>query len=355
MILILTTYQSVIFREVPAMRPAGADETHGTCCSTCGQPLGYRSTDKLTGLLDRWAWDKAATEILDQVGDQPAVLLMLDLDRFKDINDTHGHLAGDAVLRSSASVLRGAVRQMDIVGRYGGHGGDEFLVLLPATDLPRGEKVAERILARLRAAAVSVPSARDGVATIIGLTASIGLAVRDRNTDHDLISLFQGADTALLRAKQTGRDRITTADVRSSDASPSWRQRRRGLDEIRLFTNLTSRWSSARRRSDPSGHEAPLGEHLRALLALLPTEEGLDLLAVLSRGQLSYQDLAERGGGAVDCTVAHLEKSGLVDCHREEGAIVRCSLTPAARELLDRLLPALHWAGKINSTGAAGA
>src|ERR1044072_4900559 len=103
-ILIHSAYRSPTSREAPAMRPAGADDTHrATCCATCGQPLGCRTTDKLTGLLDRWAWDKAATEILEQVGDQPAVLLMLDLDRFKEINDTHGHLAGDAVLRDVRS------------------------------------------------------------------------------------------------------------------------------------------------------------------------------------------------------------------------------------------------------------
>jgi diguanylate cyclase (GGDEF)-like protein len=196
------------------MRPAGADHTQlGTCCATCGQPLGYRSTDKLTGLLDRWAWDEAATEILDQVGDQPATLLMLDLDRFKGINDTHGHLAGDAVLRAIASVVRGAVRQMDIVGRYGGHGGDEFLVLLPATDGARGEAVAERILTRIRAAVVTTPSACQGEITITGLTASVGLAARADDHDTDLAALFEGADAALLWAKRGGRNQIVTADA----------------------------------------------------------------------------------------------------------------------------------------------
>jgi diguanylate cyclase (GGDEF)-like protein len=327
------------------MRPAGADETHGTSCTTCGQPLGYRTTDKLTGLLDRWAWDKAATEILDQVGDQPAVLLMLDLDRFKDVNDTHGHLAGDAVLRSCASVVRGAVRQMDIVGRYGGHGGDEFLVLLPATDLPRGEKVAERILAQLRAAAVSAPSARDGATTITGLTASVGLAVRDRTADHDLIALFQGADAALLRAKQNGRDQIAAAAVRTSDGRPVWRQRRRGFGEVHYLADVTN----GRARKPARAADDRLGEHLRALLRVLPTEEGLDVLAALAAGPLPYLDLA--GDDGQDCTVRELERTGLVTRDQDGG----CALTPAARELLDKLLPALEWAGRNSSTGAAGA
>ncbi|MPZ80331.1 MAG: diguanylate cyclase [Actinophytocola sp.] len=348
------------------MRLAGADDAPlGPCCTTCGQPLGFRTTDKLTGLLDRWAWDEAAAEILGEVGDQPAVLLMLDLDRFKDINDTHGHLAGDAVLRAVASVVRGAVRQMDIVGRYGGHGGDEFLVLLPATDRDRGEKVAGRVLAQIRAAAVSAPSARDGIITITGLTASIGLAAREQSSDHDLVALFQGADAALLHAKHTGRDRIAMASamasvmatVRASDVPPIWRQCRPDLEEIRFLTDLTSEWSKAsvRRVADRAGqshYETVLAEQLRALLRMLPGEHELDVLAALSCGPLPYKDVA---GTKLDTTLRRLEQAGLVACDREGDTVACCSLTLAARELLDKLLPAIEWAGKISSTGAAGA
>ncbi|HEV7647847.1 MAG TPA: GGDEF domain-containing protein [Actinophytocola sp.] len=326
------------------MRSAGADDTHhGTCCATCGQPLGYRTTDKLTGLLDRWAWDKAATEILEQVGDQPAVLLMLDLDRFKDINDTHGHLAGDAVLRAIASVVRGAVRQMDIVGRYGGHGGDEFLVLLPATDLERGGVVAERILTRIRAAAVAAPSVCDGWITITGLTASVGLAARDHHDGKDLAALFEGADAALLAAKQHGRNRITAAEQPAAEVTPLRRPR------------VVAVSGQDDGQNDGPDYAAVLSEQLRALLRLLPDEGELDVLAALSGGPLPYHDLQECADGAPECTVELLERGGLVTCTRERGRIVRCALTAGARELLDRLLPAIEWVGRINSTGAAGA
>ncbi|MGH3761603.1 diguanylate cyclase [Actinophytocola sp.] len=330
------------------MRLAGGDDTHpGTACATCGQPLGYRTTDKLTGLLDRWAWDKAATEILDQVDDQPAVLLMLDLDRFKEINDTHGHLAGDAVLRAIASVVRGAVRQMDIVGRYGGHGGDEFLVLLPATDPGRGDKVAARILTRIRAAAVSAPSARVGRITITGLTASVGLAARDHSRGEDLLALFEGADAALLRAKQHGRDRIVTADPLTGPPDPTRvnRHPRHQLDEVRLVTD----------RVLMPDQVAVLSEQLRTLLRVLPGEHELDVLAALSSGPLPYRDLQRSSEGAPDCTLERLERDGLVVCERAGEQIVSCALTPAACELFDRLLPAIEWVGKISSTGAKGA
>lgn len=313
------------------MRPASADDTrHGPCCASCGQPLGYRTTDKLTGLLDRWAWDQAAADILDQVGTQPAVLLMLDLDRFKDINDTHGHLAGDAVLRAVASVVRGAVRQMDVVGRYGGHGGDEFLVLLPATDRERGEKVANRVLAQLRAAAVSAPSARDGIVTLTGLTASIGLAARDHNTDHDLEALFHGADAALLHAKHTGRDRVAAVDTPS--AFPL------AHHEVDV---LHDEW-----RTTPADYETIVATQLRTLLRMLPGEEDLGVLAALSCGPQPYTDLSDVDG-RLDATVPRLERAGLVTCDRADNTITCCSLTLAARELLDKLLPAMEWAGKI--------
>jgi diguanylate cyclase (GGDEF)-like protein len=319
------------------MRAAGADDT--LCCAACGQALGYRTTDKLTGLLDRWAWDEAAADILDQVGNQPAVLLMIDLDRFKDVNDTHGHLAGDAVLRAVASVVRGTVRQMDVVGRYGGHGGDEFLVLLPATDRERGEKVANRILAQLRAAAVPAPSARDGIVTLTGLTASIGLAAQNHDTDLD--ALFRGADAALLHAKQSGRDRIAVTEV-SDGHTPSLARRRRG--EIRL---VTGEWAPEL-TADPPGpmdYETMLAAQLRALLQLLPDDDEVDVLAALSCGPQPLVDLADVDGG-LDTSVRRLEQAGLVTCDRVDDTITCCALTFTARELLDKLLPAMEWAGK---------
>jgi diguanylate cyclase (GGDEF)-like protein len=324
------------------MRPASAHDTlHGPSCATCGQPLGYRTTDKLTGLLDRWAWDEAAADILDQVGAQPAVLLMLDLDRFKDINDTHGHLAGDAVLRAVASVVRGAVRQMDVVSRYGGHGGDEFLVLLPATDRERGEKVAGRVLAQIRAAAVQAPSARDGIVTLTGLTASIGLAARDHSTDLD--ALFLGADAALLHAKHTGRDRVAVARV------PAITRNRRGFGEIRLVTERSGDWDVG--PAEPADYETVLVRQLRALLRMLPAERDLDVLAALSCGPQPYADL---DGGGLDSAIRRLEQAGLVTCDRAGDTITCCSLTLAARELLDKLLPAMEWAGKTELHRAPG-
>ncbi|GAB3435078.1 GGDEF domain-containing protein [Actinophytocola sediminis] len=338
------------------MRLAGADEVvSGPRCATCGQPLGYRSTDKLTGMLDRGGWDRAAAEVLDQVGAGPAVMLMIDIDRFKEVNDTHGHLAGDAVLRAVALVIRGVVRQLDVVGRYGGHGGDEFLVLLPGTDRECGERLAQTILAQIRAAAVPAPSARDGITTFTGLTASIGVATRATCADHDLVGLLHGADAALLRAKESGRNQFVTAEVRPSDVPPIWRLRGQGLGGRGQVTDLTHDWSvEAAGDSTAADYETVLAEQLRALLRVLPGEQELDVLAALSCGPLSYRDIVDLGGPA-EAAVHRLELAGLVVCDREDtGAMLCCTLSATARELLDRLLPAIQWAGKIDAAGLRG-
>lgn len=183
------------------------------CCMECGRPLVSWSTDKLTGLLDRWGWDTRAAQVLDDPSAARNVLLLLDVDHFKQVNDTFGHLAGDAVLAAVAAAIRCAVRKNDVVGRYGGHGGDEFLLLLPNTDRSRSVAIAQRVQARLRTAAVTTVSTSGDAITITGLTASIGGTVGGAGGRSTLGNLVRRADAALLQAKRTGRDRvIVTSD-----------------------------------------------------------------------------------------------------------------------------------------------
>jgi diguanylate cyclase (GGDEF)-like protein len=194
------------------MRPGTVDEVdHGLCCASCGQPLGYRTTDKLTGLLDRWGWDDEATRTLARSHRRPAVLLIVDLDRFKQVNDAHGHQAGDEVIRAVASAVRHDARQSDLVGRYGGYGGDEFLVLLPGTDARRGGMVARRLHTRIGETIVTTRSAEGRSVVIAGLTASVGVAAYDPTTGEDLTELIRRADAALLRAKRAGGNGIALA------------------------------------------------------------------------------------------------------------------------------------------------
>jgi diguanylate cyclase (GGDEF)-like protein len=191
----------------------GVSETKASRCGTCGQPIGYWAVDRLTGLLDRWGWDTYAPETLRRAHErrQPLALLLLDLDHFKEINDRYGHVAGDMVLHAIAEVLRACCRKDDVVGRYGGHGGDEFLVLLPTTNRDRAMAVAERVLAGVKALQVGVPDVDRGTrTTLTGLSVSIGAAlyVPARGIEPTLEDMVLEADAALLVAKREGRDTV---------------------------------------------------------------------------------------------------------------------------------------------------
>jgi diguanylate cyclase (GGDEF)-like protein len=157
-------------------------------------------TDAKTGLLNAAAWQREADTEISRArrSDEPLALLLIDIDLFKRVNDTHGHLVGDQVLIGVATTLRSQLRDYDITGRFGG---EEFVVLLPGTDTVEACRVAERLRNWVRR--LSVP-AEDGT---VGVTVSIGVALFRRHGE-DLIELLTAADLALYRAKESGRDRI---------------------------------------------------------------------------------------------------------------------------------------------------
>ncbi|MBP2325172.1 diguanylate cyclase (GGDEF)-like protein [Kibdelosporangium banguiense] len=179
-------------------------------CDSCGRPHGAWATDRLTLLLDRWGWDAQAQEIL--AASQSTALVIVDLDNFKRVNDRYGHVAGDAVLKAVADTLRHSTRKGDLLGRYGGHGGDEFLVLLPETDMHDAMIVADRIRQDIRATVVPAPT-DGGTVRINRVTASFGVSVGNPGTD--LEALVVEADAALRHAKRTGRDRVRAPSRRS--------------------------------------------------------------------------------------------------------------------------------------------
>jgi diguanylate cyclase (GGDEF)-like protein len=163
-------------------------------------------TDAKTGLLNATAWQREADSEISRANrnNEPISVLLLDVDHFKRINDGHGHLAGDDVLRSLAAELRQQVRETDIVGRFGG---EEFVVLLPKADEAEACRIAERL--RRSAGVVSVLAGD----TAVGVTVSVGVAAsgprKPANTvDHDLFELLATADLALYRAKAEGRNRV---------------------------------------------------------------------------------------------------------------------------------------------------
>ncbi|HEY0815853.1 MAG TPA: GGDEF domain-containing protein [Pseudonocardia sp.] len=175
------------------------------------------STDDKTGLLTAGAWHNRAEQELTRQGAASSAVLVVDLDHFKEVNDHHGHLAGDIVLGAVADALQGEVRDQDLVGRFGG---EEFVILLAAVDSHRGGDdvlaVAERI--RLRVAGLRVEIATpDGPLTVAGLTASIGAALHPGHGD-DVSTLMQAADSALYAAKRAGRNTVRLAALPPIDA-----------------------------------------------------------------------------------------------------------------------------------------
>src|SRR3984957_3562936 len=161
-------------------------------------------TDPKTGVLNAGAWQgEAALAIARaQRRREPLAVLLADVDHFKKVNDTHGHLTGDAVLRTLAAEMRQQVRESDLVGRFGG---EEFVILLPGTTADEAYLVAERIR---RGVGVVRVLTKD---MIVGATVSIGVAVLGRHGD-DLYELLDSADKAMYEAKRAGRDRVCLAN-----------------------------------------------------------------------------------------------------------------------------------------------
>jgi diguanylate cyclase (GGDEF)-like protein len=152
--------------------------------------------DQLTGLLNRRALDARFAEICEQaaLSGQPVSVVLADIDRFKRVNDEHGHAIGDAVLRDVSYVLRNSLRSFELLYRYGG---EEFLLLLPGAD----EDAAVRIASTLRGAIESRRPAG------LFVTASFGVASAAGDSG-DLARLLDRADEALYAAKDAGRNRV---------------------------------------------------------------------------------------------------------------------------------------------------
>ena len=162
-------------------------------------------TDSLTGLYNRRSILSHLNRELDRSSHQGPSLavLMVDLDHFKQINDTWGHPAGDQALITAAQALRDSVRQNDMIGRYGG---EEFLIILPGTDTAGALLLAERCRDRLTEAVVDLGSTQS-----LRISASIGLCCNEDDRTLSAEDLLRYADDALYAAKSGGRNRVVTA------------------------------------------------------------------------------------------------------------------------------------------------
>ena len=158
-------------------------------------------TDGLTGLHNRRYMETHLATLISQAHQtgRPLSMLIADIDHFKRVNDTHGHDAGDAVLRDFATRFRRNTRGIDLACRLGG---EEFVIIMPETELRRAFQIGER----LRAAIASEPF-RINAETELRMTASVGVATVDFATDTPA-TLYKRADTALYAAKREGRNRV---------------------------------------------------------------------------------------------------------------------------------------------------
>lgn len=166
--------------------------------------------DELTGVYNRrYLLDKVRHELsrMSRRNSDNLILMMLDIDHFKSVNDQYGHAAGDALLKNFTAQLSEILREPDVLGRYGG---EEFCVLLPDTKLDKGLQVAERLRMAAKNARILVGN------ETLQRTVSIGVAHACGENLPELDKLFLAADRALYQAKQDGRNRIVCADATSA-------------------------------------------------------------------------------------------------------------------------------------------
>jgi diguanylate cyclase (GGDEF)-like protein len=159
----------------------------------------YGSVDALTGLHNRYWFNSMFRRqfIRSSINNNPFSVIMADIDHFKELNDTYGHLTGDQVLYEVAHIISKNIRPAEMVSRYGG---DEFIILLPDEDIQTAKLVADRLLEAMRKA-LPIPC---GEKDIFHPTLSMGLA--EMKSDQTPEMLIQVADEAMYRAKENGRD-----------------------------------------------------------------------------------------------------------------------------------------------------
>ena len=192
---------AAIFRYEPAFLLLLAPATLLVQRGLLHEPLQEQArTDAKTGVLNADAWHEAAASTLYHARREgrPLAVLLVDVDHFKDVNDTFGHLAGDDVLAKAADTIVRCVRRTDVVGRFGG---DEFCAVLSCNTVDEAWAAAERVCSRIGQLSFGHADMR--------VTASVGVAVTGAvGADLDLDGLVATADQALYDAKSAGRDRV---------------------------------------------------------------------------------------------------------------------------------------------------
>ena len=174
--------------------------------SKYAETVKYATIDALTGLDNRRQLDKRLLQeasVVIRTG-RPLSLLMMDIDHFKTINDTHGHSVGDHVLKEVAKIIKSASREYDIAARYGG---EEFVLLLPDTPIDGAQILAERLRHNVEEAKFHIGKYVSSKAELIKLTLSVGISSFDSSYKNPA-DVYEEADIALYKAKQEGRNKV---------------------------------------------------------------------------------------------------------------------------------------------------
>jgi diguanylate cyclase (GGDEF)-like protein len=176
------------------------------------------TTDSKTGLLNAVTWEQLAQRDLARSAREntSTAIMIIDLDRFKLVNDSYGHLAGDAALKEVGRLLTAELRGYDTVGRFGG---EEFVAVLPTTDEAHAVLVAERVRERIAGVRMSALITIADPTEDRNLTVSIGVACSPQD-GTEVSELLHAADLALYRAKQTGRNRVEVAGRDTGSDAP---------------------------------------------------------------------------------------------------------------------------------------
>ncbi len=182
--------------------PAGEASRPDYLQSVIDALVDISSKDPLTGLANRRSFEVALERELDRVArsGEPVLLLTLDIDHFKRVNDSHGHGAGDLVIKAVSQALLDSVRPMDLVARVGG---EEFSIILPNCPSPFGETVAERIRRRVQGTQVNIAPAHN-----ISVTVSVGGAFAPQWVRSTPALWIERTDQQLYRAKAHGRNLV---------------------------------------------------------------------------------------------------------------------------------------------------
>ncbi len=305
-----------------------------------GQLQHLADHDPLTGLFNRRRFEEELARALGTARryDQPAAVLVVDLDDFKAVNDEHGHAAGDELLAQVAATLRGRLRDTDVVGRLGG---DEFAVVLPQTDDLRASLVAAELVTAL--GAVCTRAAGDGTARA---TASIGVAVAAAAPWPEPDELLVRADLAMYEAKEDGRNRAAVADPADGQrhrlrARVRWTQRIQHALEHERFVLLrqpivdlargrVDRHELLLRLRDDDGDLVPPG-------AFLPVAEQSGQIREIDRWVVGQAvGMLERFAreGRRDVLEVNLSGASLTDRHTMDAIVRQVAAAPIDRSRL---------------------